>query len=104
LPARKSAPLGSASNICAGLDAKEKAFGGGKIPSFCALMVPHTCGILFHCLLRAFDKNLRRLECNECKIGRKEHDRSDDDSDAMSQGDASSVVQNKIGRKQRYLL
>ncbi len=67
-------------------------------------MVPHTCGILFRCLLRAFDKNLRRLECNECKIGRKEHDRSDDDSDAMSQGDASSVVQNKIGRKQRYLL
>jgi hypothetical protein len=68
-------------------------------------MVPHTCGILFHCLLQAFDKNLRRLECNECKIGKKEHDRSDDDSDPMSQGDdASSVVQNKIGRKQRYLL
>jgi hypothetical protein len=67
-------------------------------------MVPHTCGILFHCLLQAFDKNLRRLECNECKIGRKEHDRSDNDSDPVSQGDASSVVQNKIGRKQRYLL
>ncbi len=26
-------------------EAKEGAIGGGNIPSFCALMVPHTCGM-----------------------------------------------------------
>jgi hypothetical protein len=35
-------------------EAKERAIGGGNIPSFCALMVPHTCGIVFHYLIQAF--------------------------------------------------
>jgi hypothetical protein len=35
---------------------KERAFGGGNILSFCALMVSHTCGMVFHYLIQAFNK------------------------------------------------
>jgi hypothetical protein len=41
------------------------------------------------------------LKIGRKEIGKKEHDWSDDGSDPMSQ---ASVVQNKIGRKKRYLL
>jgi hypothetical protein len=49
-------------------EGKESAFGGGNILSFCAFMVPHVSGIVFHHLLQAFDKNLRGLECKKWLI------------------------------------
>jgi len=42
-------------------EGKERTFGGGNILSFCAFMVPHRSGIVFHHLQQAFDKNLRGL-------------------------------------------
>jgi hypothetical protein len=49
-------------------EGKERAFGGGNILSFCAFMVPHMSGIVFHHLLQAFDKNLRGLQCKKWLI------------------------------------
>jgi len=49
-------------------EGKESAFGRGNILSFCACMVPHVSGIVFHHLLQAFDKNLRGLECKKWLI------------------------------------
>jgi len=46
-------------------EGKERTFGGGNILSFCAFMVPHRSGIVFHHLLPAFDKNLSGLECKK---------------------------------------
>jgi len=46
-------------------EGEESAFRGGNILSFCACMVPHVSGIVFHHLLQAFDKNRRALECKK---------------------------------------
>jgi len=35
---------------------------------FCAFMIPHMSGMVFHHLLQAFDKNLRGLQCKKWLI------------------------------------